>query len=48
MLYDRGSDITLVSLDFVWRQGIRGKPAGGKVNPGLETGGKSVKIVAQH
>ncbi len=49
VLYDKGSDITLVSSAFVQRQGIKGRPATGIVEAGLPAGsGEPVQILAAH
>ena len=48
MFYDKGSSITLVSSAFAQKQGIKGKPATGEVEAGIDAGGKLVKILAVH
>ena len=48
VLYDKGSNITLVSSAFVQKQGIKGKPATGTVECGAVAEGKPVQILAVH
>ena len=48
MLYDKGSDVSLVSSASVQKQGIKGKPAIGEVEAGLNMEGKPAKILAVH
>ncbi len=48
VLYDKGLDVSLVSSDFVQKQGIKGKPATGVVEVATDAGGKPLQILAVH
>ena len=48
VLYDKGSDVSLVRSAFVQKQGKKGKPVTGEIEASLSTKGKPVKILAMH